>query len=289
MTRCEEVEVEDPLKASKIKNKTPSSKPINDSPCRRALLLTVFRVLRRWRPSPTPRVIILTPHIVLKYGRYVSLSEAHAMEFVSRNSQVPVPRVVAAFESRHGCRYMFMTRIKGTPLSDVFDEMDEETKDDVLRQLRMYIQELREIRPPTSGFVGATDLTPLHDERVYQGALGPFENVKEFHTALCGGFEEPTGHTELDKLIEQQKKQCYTSRLTHGDLSFRNVIIRHNRVVGIVDWESAGWYPDYWEYASTWYSFFDCQHLRRRIDEFLTPYPERLNSEKVRRSLFNNT
>ncbi|KAJ5587698.1 uncharacterized protein N7459_003463 [Penicillium hispanicum] len=29
-----------------------------------------------------------------------------------------------------------------------------------------------------------------------------------------------------------------------------NVMVdEHNNITGILDWESAGWYPEYWEYA----------------------------------------
>lgn len=36
---------------------------------------------------------------------------------------------------------------------------------------------------------------------------------------------------------------------THGDLSPRNIIVLNDKIVGIVDWEEAGWFPEYWEYV----------------------------------------
>lgn len=36
---------------------------------------------------------------------------------------------------------------------------------------------------------------------------------------------------------------------THGDIERRNIMVDECRVIGIIDWEYAGWYPDYWEYA----------------------------------------
>lgn len=36
---------------------------------------------------------------------------------------------------------------------------------------------------------------------------------------------------------------------THGDLSPTNIIVKEGRIVGIVDWEYAGWYPEYWEFV----------------------------------------
>jgi len=41
--------------------------------------------------------------------------------------------------------------------------------------------------------------------------------------------------------------------LTHGDLAARNILVRDARVVAIVDWEMAGFYPEYWGYIKTLY------------------------------------
>ncbi|OAK95130.1 hypothetical protein IQ06DRAFT_64414 [Phaeosphaeriaceae sp. SRC1lsM3a] len=35
--------------------------------------------------------------------------------------------------------------------------------------------------------------------------------------------------------------------LTHGDISPRSIIVRDGKVVAILDWEMAGYYPEYWE------------------------------------------
>ena len=36
---------------------------------------------------------------------------------------------------------------------------------------------------------------------------------------------------------------------THGDLHFHNVIVKDGHISGIIDWECAGWYPEYWDYT----------------------------------------
>lgn len=99
-------------------------------------------------------------NFVLKFGPHVSLSEAHTLEFVSKNSHIPVPRVITAYESESGYRYILMSRIRGVPLSSVFSEFSEEKQRNIPRQLRNYINELRALRPPEPGYVGAVDLTP---------------------------------------------------------------------------------------------------------------------------------
>lgn len=38
---------------------------------------------------------------------------------------------------------------------------------------------------------------------------------------------------------------------THGDIAARNIIVRDRKIVAILDWEFAGWYPEYWDYVFT--------------------------------------
>ena len=42
-----------------------------------------------------------------------------------------------------------------------------------------------------------------------------------------------------------------TSVFTHADIAPRNIMVdAQYRITGIIDWEAAGWYPDYWGYAN---------------------------------------
>lgn len=38
--------------------------------------------------------------------------------------------------------------------------------------------------------------------------------------------------------------------LTHGDLNTANIMVPDGHVSGIIDWEHAGYYPDWWEYVN---------------------------------------
>lgn len=41
---------------------------------------------------------------------------------------------------------------------------------------------------------------------------------------------------------------------THGDLTLGNIILSDShKIEGIIDWEQAGWYPEYWEYCKLLY------------------------------------
>lgn len=66
-----------------------------------------------------------------------------------------------------------------------------------------------------------------------------------------------------------------TIKMTHADLHRENIIISSTkpaRVLAIVDWEQAGWYPDYWEYCKALYTCeYESEWRRDWVDKILDP------------------
>jgi thiamine kinase-like enzyme len=53
---------------------------------------------------------------------------------------------------------------------------------------------------------------------------------------------------------------------THADLHPSNILIDRGRLSGIVDWECAGFYPEYWEFTKLMYGaerFREIKHIIR--------------------------
>jgi len=67
-----------------------------------------------------------------------------------------------------------------------------------------------------------------------------------------------------------------------------NIIVRGDEVVGIIDWETAGWWPEYWEYTSVWHINPYNEFWREEVDKFLEPKVEELEMERVRRKFFGD-
>lgn len=109
--------------------------------------------------------------------------------------------------------------------------------------------------------IGSIIKGPLHDrffryEELLADTSGPFESVKAFndyfqfatlpHIPMAERqFEDPYRHLLPD--------DC-PIRFCHGDMHFGNVMISDDpsqprKLTGIVDWEEAGWYPEYWDYC----------------------------------------
>lgn len=77
--------------------------------------------------------------------------------------------------------------------------------------------------------------------------------MRKFHEALVdninleGNYENlPPGIAEFVEFYRHTGEEVV---LTHGDLSSLNVLVRGDEVVGVVDWETTGWFPRYWEYT----------------------------------------
>jgi len=121
--------------------------------------------------------------------------------------------------------------------------------------------------------------------------------MKDIHTrnqAECArlpqiserGFDaDPNHYAEVSKLIALQDKAWPPPVFTHGDLSSLNILVRGDKITGIIDWETAGWYPSYWEYTTA-SQVSSMNYFWREIDKFLDPMHEELEMETIRQKYF---
>ena len=141
-----------------------------------------------------------------------------------------------------------MSHIEGTSLSDrVWRNCDKAQQADIRNSLQSLIRKLRAIPVPPSTRIGGIggEIAPL----VYRTYNVPpsFATVSAMYQWLAdelATFAHPTCETLL--LLRSAPT---TSKLvfTHGDIATRNLIVRDGKLVGLVDWDTAGWYPDYFE------------------------------------------
>lgn len=120
---------------------------------------------------------------------------------------------------------------------------------------------------------------------------GPYSTVREFHQALANGIPwdcDCTKFADLAELFAFYQQAENKLVLTHGDLSSLNILIHGDTVVGIVDWETAGWFPPYWEYTTAKYVNPQNPFWADPVDQFITPMPEVLRMETIRRKYFGD-
>ena len=175
---------------------------------------------------------------VIKHNEQMTPSEAKAMQFVRDRTTIPVPKVHYVTETA-----IMMDFIDGHRLSDVWNSLPKEEKAEIKKQLRNYLFQLRAIE---GDYIGLFDGEPAVDVRRVCVTGGPFNTEAEFNDFLLTNVSGscPTAVREMAKTQLGSKHKVV---LTHGDFVPQNILVKNGSVVGIIDWEFAGWYPEYWE------------------------------------------
>lgn len=244
--------------------------------------------MRRLRKHPG-RILLVSSNLCIKATAFTTLAEANAIQFVAQNTYVPVPKVYCSFKHKDRV-YILMERIADQDLSQGWTPRSEESKARILAQLKTMTTELRSLTPPDGIGIANVDGGPIFDQHLPDKSFwGPFATIQEFHQELRHGLE--LGDNEealpgLREIIEFHNGLWPRPVFTHGDLSSLNIMAVDDTVTGIVDWESAGWMPPYWEYTSAWHVNPRNIFWREAVDGFLEPLPHELEMERIRRQYF---
>lgn len=176
-----------------------------------------------------------------------------------------------------------MDLVKGVELKSEWPKMSETTRRRVIDQLKEYVTELRSLKTPTEGIIASVTGGPLRDiSRVGSNRFGPFNNQNNFHQFLRTGVS-------LDKFnprggghwIITAHRQQYAIKFTHGDLTPRNIMVKKDgTITAIVDWDSAGWFPEYWEYTKAKFALHAPDSWMSSIGDITGDYEKQLAGER---------
>ncbi|KAL9123519.1 MAG: hypothetical protein Q9217_007051, partial [Psora testacea] len=278
--------------------------PINSTKTRRALTIATTWIAVHTKHSVSFTVKRISPGLIVKRGAGVRLEEAGNLEYVRNNTSVPVPKVHCAF-TRKGCTYIVMDYIPGQTLLAWWHTASAESKESIRRQLAGHMSKLRNVPNPTSGRISGLKGGAIYDYRYcikgdgpyLEESFGPFQDPHEFHLWLRNGFTSPVSSgvgeksnqdADIDRMCQIQDRRNYATKLTHGDFHTQNIIVKDNKIAGIIDWEMAAWYPEYWEYTSAWHvNVFD-EFWRAEVEKILDghDYKAELEADKIRRRYF---
>ena len=163
-----------------------------------------------------------------------------------------------------------MIRLPGKELGQVYEELSDEDKRSVLQELKGYLEVMRGWPNPWGGNRICSLLgTAIRSVRVPNHFAGPFESEQEFNEYLIrfswsGGFPSEMAYNDALNRAKRMEELPHRVVFTHGDLKHHNILVEGGRITGFLDWESAGWYPDYWDFTTAlrftrknfwWYSF----------------------------------
>ncbi|KAK2792390.1 hypothetical protein FQN52_003325 [Onygenales sp. PD_12] len=190
------------------------------------------------------KVIRYGPDKVIKSGN-IDISEADALKFVADHTTIPVPRVhsVRTSEDPYKCE-IIMDYIPGTRLDKAWQLFSHEQKVAVATQLGGYISQLRKLKGTYIGGVNRGKVTVGRYKRI---RCGPFDDEQQFNDYLLSLIAAKAPVT-LRECATACVRDNHKITFAHGDLLPWNIIVDQGRITAIIDWEDAGWYPEYWEH-----------------------------------------
>ncbi|KAI1170872.1 kinase-like protein [Nemania sp. FL0916] len=228
---------------------------------------------------------------VLKRIEGCSLAEAEAMRLVRERTSIPVPKILKSFyQSDYDASFIFMEYIPGEPLDLAWESCTASQRQNIVSQLKTMMQELRSI---SGNFIGTVPHGACNDQ-IFGNAVhqyGPYDDETAFCAGIALSLRACDAHPAFtEKVVTLVEALPRHNRIvfTHGDLVPRNILVRDGNVVGIVDWEMAGYYPEYWEYAKAHF-FADYDHPwmeEKVLDQILEPYPVELGLLLHTRKIF---
>ena len=230
------------------------------------------RVLAGDDDHSTRRVVVVNNFFLVKIGQRVDFLEGHNLLFIEQNfPDIPAPRLYAMWKESLDVKVIVMEFVEGDSLQDRWPYLAEEEKRLVLGDLRLAFDCIRKL--PSSGFYGSIMKGPLPHPLFYseiksdRAISGPFNSGAEVIRGIAQKsrkiWAENGKHSYLADLYEEGFLPALGEtepKFTHADLQRKNIIIKDLSSptrfrVSIVDWELAGWYPEYWEYVAAFFSF----------------------------------
>lgn len=217
-------------------------------------------------------VVAIGSEFIVKYGRSTPEREGQTLLFLeSCVPTVPAPRLYGMFYDQDEL-FIVMQRVPGVPLDSLWADLAEFEKYSLTAKLRSVFDQMRSIPCPSPAFFGSVDYGPVPDHLFYSAEAdrhisGPFDSETAFNNGLILQYKRiqdmnkfPHFKTSFYQRNLQKVLQNHKPTFTHSDLQRKNVMInfRSGKIgtnsreldVYLVDWEEAGWYPDYWEHFS---------------------------------------
>ncbi|KAM3449655.1 hypothetical protein MY3296_006739 [Beauveria thailandica] len=178
------------------------------------------------------RIIQIGEHFIVKYGTRVSVIEGQNLLYVKKTKAVPIPEVYALYTklSPKGrmVTYIIMEYIRGETLETAWPKLSPDEKHNVALELRGYFDKLRKNAP-----LSRSSRTEY-----------------EFNQGLVKMYLDNNGTEENARFYECMLSEVLKDHrpvLTHADLQKDNIILKKDKSLVVIDWEAAGWYPEYWE------------------------------------------
>ena len=176
-----------------------------------------------------------------------------------------------------------MKYVLGDSLETVWSSniLSPEEKRTIVKQAAGYINQLRRLEPPQKGIVASAELGRCLDYRVGYKPFGPFISNEEFHSFLRGYVLLENCTQVFGESVTRCHNRRYRTCFSHGDICLRNIIVRDGKIVAMVDWQFAGWYPEYWEYTKAHFGLLNTPDWYVEFEHAVPQYDDELEAERA--------
>ncbi|KAE8319822.1 kinase-like domain-containing protein [Aspergillus transmontanensis] len=253
-------------------------------------------------PDNSAKVVRVNEHFAIKFGNGIPLSEAESMKFLAANSKVPVPKVYKAFVDTETNRtFIIIEYVHGDNLQKLLPSLTPTQKAIICKLVRDALDDLRNIPPPD--YLGTLNRQPYYDgvfwTKDYNPLIfSPFASQREINHGILERLRqtEPPQYIRLLENMVDSTLHDHRTVFTHGDLQPKNIMVDEvesfedgssSFKITLIDWELAGWYPEYWDFCNATISCRFKPDWLEFIPDILDEYPlEYLMMQVVYSSVF---
>ena len=199
----------------------------------------------------------LTDKVALKFNSSIDVGHVSMLDHIHAHAPgLPIPHALGMVASPSR-KHLFMTYFSGDTLEARWPHLCAEQKRSVRDQLNNVFSALRMLPPPASSdervpFGGGIPARCKDNRRANPRVADRLITDEQQFNVFLTTEKNRTQNAWITK-IRAQLREDHKCVMTHGDLHAGNVIVRmcdeNVLLVGVVDWETCGWYPEYWEYV----------------------------------------
>ncbi|EFQ97900.1 phosphotransferase enzyme family protein [Nannizzia gypsea CBS 118893] len=213
------------------------------------------------------RLVVIRDKYVVKYGPLISENEGYALLFVEEQLSIAAPRLYAMYRDGDAL-YIVMEYIPGISLGMAWSSLTEANKHSI-------------------------DFTAVSTEDPFPidpSVTGPFQTEEDFGKAIALRSKiiwsksiSRSFHSDYLARYLPSALRNHPPMFTHGDLYRENVLVKkvvdsvtneeEYEVAALVDWETAGWYPSYWEYGHIFPLLRWIDDWPEYVEKILDPFP----------------
>ncbi|KAJ6780380.1 hypothetical protein PWT90_03524 [Aphanocladium album] len=221
------------------------------------------------------------------------LNEMSALQKLRSSTYLPVPQgldlVSRVIEDDSGwgdgpvCEsFVLISAIPGVPLSQCIDAVSDDDYGRIELQLMDFVSQLRAVTKTVNPGMAICNAA---------GEACREPRIKDF--SPIGPFKDEAAFSQELRFSDEPIRRGHKIVFTHADLNPRNIMVRQVKsadgcgaweVSGIIDWETAGFYPEYWDCTKSLYEGFRWpkrhNDVMKRVFAAFGDYSEEINVEQ---------